>query len=118
MWDDISTEDYKKRLIERQNTIRENRDARKKDTVPVTLDQTRVGRLSRMDAMQQREMSQASARLISLERQRIKSALSRIESGDYGYCILCDEEIGEKRLQFDPSILTCISCAEKEERKK
>ncbi|HIP38317.1 MAG TPA: TraR/DksA family transcriptional regulator [Desulfocapsa sulfexigens] len=116
MSDYIELEYYKKRLIERQDAILAGQKARKKDTAPVKLDQARVGRLSRMDAMQQQAMSQASARLIELERQRIRTALGRIESGDYGYCILCDEEIAEKRLQFDPSILTCISCAEKAER--
>ncbi len=56
-------------------------------------------------------MSQAAARLVEAERSRIQMALSRMESGDYGYCINCDEEIAEGRLQADPSVLTCISCA-------
>ena len=75
------------------------------DGLSVELDQTRVGRLSRMDAMQQQAMSQAVARLTDLERQRILSALGRMESGDYGYCVICDEKIVEERLRFDPSVL-------------
>ena len=117
MNEDIDLKYFKKRLIERQDTILAGQEARKKDTAPVELDQARVGRLSRMDAMQQRAISQASARLIDLERQRIKTALSRIKSEEYGYCILCDEEIAIKRLEFDPSLLTCISCAQKAETK-
>jgi DnaK suppressor protein len=68
-----------------------------------------MGRLSRMDAMQQQAMSQAGAGLAALERQRIQTALKRIETGEYGYCIVCEEEIGEGRLRFDPNLLTCIS---------
>lgn len=107
---------FKQRLEERRGAILADKKSAKKENGPVELDQTRVGRLSRMDAMQQQAMSQAGARLLDLELQRIKVALNRIESEEYGYCILCDEKIAKKRLQFDPSLLTCIRCAKKEER--
>ena len=70
-----------------------------------------------MDAMQQQAMSQAASRLIDLERQRIQVALGRVRTGDYGYCVSCGEEIAEGRLRFDPSVLTCISCAQEAEGK-
>ena len=108
---DIDLKYYKKRLKERLEAIIAAKESQKKEAAPVELDQGRVGRLTRMDAMQQQAMSQAAARLADLERQRIQSALGRMQSGDYGYCIICDEEIAEGRLEFDPSILTCISCA-------
>ena len=80
-------------------------------TKPVELDQTMVGRLSRMDAMQQQQMALASERRRHQELQKIELAFKRIEEDEYGYCIKCDEEIAEKRLEFDPTILTCIGCA-------
>ncbi len=113
MRDDIDLEFFKKALEDRLATIQ--RDAAGRDTGPVELDQARTGRLSRMDAMQQQAMSQAAARLTAQERQRILSALDRMKSGDYGYCIVCDEDIPEGRLRFDPSIPTCIACARKAE---
>ena len=64
-----------------------------------------------MDAMQQQAMTQAVARLTAMEEQRIQTALKRIASGEYGYCMNCDEEIAEGRLRVDPSALTCIACA-------
>jgi DnaK suppressor protein len=82
-----------------------------KADVPLELDQSRVGRLSRMDAMQQQAMTQAAARLTALEEQRIRTALKRMADGEYGYCVNCDEEISEGRLRVDPSVLTCIDCA-------
>lgn len=115
MSDDIDFQYFKKRLQERQNDIKQIKEAKKEDSAPMELDQARVGRLSRMDAMQQQAMSQASDRLMDVERQRIQTALKRIQSEEYGYCILCDEEIAIKRLEFDPSLLTCISCAQKAE---
>lgn len=112
-----SLEYFKIRLQERRESILEIQKDTKQQSAPVELDQARVGRLSRMDAMQQRAMAQAAARLLDIELQRIKTALNRIESEEYGYCIFCDEEIAEKRLQFDPSLLTCIACAQEAERK-
>ncbi len=107
---------FKIRLEKRREAILQDRESMKQATEPVELDQACVGRLSRMDAMQQRAMSQASARLLDIELQRIKTALSRMDDDEYGYCIFCDEEIAEKRLQFDPSLLTCISCAQEAEK--
>lgn len=116
MREDINVDLFRKRLEERQKTILAGKEAQKKENGAVELDQARVGRLTRMDAMQQQAMVQAAARLTDIERQRIQTALSRIQSGEYGHCILCDEEIAEKRLQFDPSLLTCIACAKEAER--
>jgi DnaK suppressor protein len=79
----------------------------------VELDQTRQGRLSRMDALQQQAMSRETNRRRDLELRRISSALARIESGDYGYCVTCDEAIAQGRLEVDPAAEQCIRCAEK-----
>ena len=111
MRNDIDLKYFKKCLEENLEAITAGQERQKKEAAPVELDQTRMGRLSRMDAMQQQAMSQAVARLTDLERQRIQSALGRMESGDYGYCVICDEVIAEGRLRFEPSVLTCISCA-------
>lgn len=37
--------------------------------------------------------------------------LKHMASGDYGYCMNCEEEIAEARLRADPSVLICIVCA-------
>lgn len=116
MRDDIDVKYFRKRLEERHAILLAGKEAKKGD-VPVELDQARVGRLSRMDAMQQQAMVQAAGRLSDLERQRIESAFKRIDAGEYGYCVVCDEEIAEGRLRFDPSVLTCINCAQKAEIK-
>ncbi|NNG11683.1 MAG: TraR/DksA family transcriptional regulator [Halobacteria archaeon] len=82
----------------------------------VELDQTSVGRLSRMDALQGQAMSQERGRRREIELRGIAAALQRIELGDYGYCVSCDEPIARKRLDFDPAATQCIACAEKVER--
>lgn len=81
----------------------------------VELDQTRMGRLSRMDAMQQQEMSKATNQRRNLKLLKIESALKRIERKDFGYCIECDEDINPKRLEYDPTATLCIQCASEKE---
>ena len=115
MRDDIDFNYFKKKLTERQSELTTDQDKQRRESAPKKLDQSRVGRLSRMDAMQQQAMSQAAERRINIELQQIKMALERLDSGEYGYCILCDEEIAQKRLEFDPSIPTCIECAQRSE---
>jgi len=78
---------------------------------PVELDQQSVGRLSRMDAMQVQAMAQAVEARRRGRLQRIETALKRMASDDYGYCISCDEEIPLKRLEIDPALERCVECA-------
>jgi DnaK suppressor protein len=64
-----------------------------------------------MDAMQMQAMAHAveqrrRARLLAIEQ-----ALRRMADGEYGYCIDCDEFIGERRLEVDPVAPKCVRCA-------
>jgi DnaK suppressor protein len=77
----------------------------------VILDQTSVGRLSRMDAMQQQAMANATSQRRQFEITQAKSALQRIAQGEYGYCCECGDDIAAKRLEHNPSVATCITCA-------
>ncbi len=81
----------------------------------VELDQSRVGRLSRMDALQSQAMSLASQQRRRQSLRLIDAALGRIEEGEYGYCLECGEQIPAGRLNFAPETAYCIDCAEKRE---
>jgi len=81
----------------------------------VELDQSKVGRLSRMDAMQAQAMAKASGQRREAMLRNIEAALKRIDEGDYGLCRDCDEPINPKRLEFDPTALRCIDCESKRE---
>ena len=77
----------------------------------VELDQSKVGRLSRMDAMQAQAMSKETGRRRRQKLIQIEAALRRIDENDYGICQECGEEIATARLEFDPTMLLCIECA-------
>jgi DnaK suppressor protein len=81
----------------------------------VELDQSKVGRLSRMDAMQAQAMAKDALRRRQAQLRNISIALERLDAGAYGRCEICDEDIGTGRLEIDPAILTCIHCADKPE---
>ena len=83
--------------------------AESRDTV--ALDQQSVGRLSRMDALQQQAMAQATERIRAVDIAKIVAALRRIDEDEYGYCLECGDEIPKKRLEIDPSVALCVRCA-------
>lgn len=82
----------------------------------VELDQSKVGRLSRMDAMQAQAMSKASGQRRQVMLKMIAAALRRIDDEEYGYCLRCDEEINPRRLEVDPTATLCIDCASRSEQ--
>jgi len=110
---------YSHRMRERLLKLREELESLVatggESTAVVELDQSKVGRLSRMDAMQAQAMAQASAQRREAMLRNIEAALTRIDDGDYGLCRDCDEPIHPKRLEFDPTALRCIECASKRE---
>ena len=77
----------------------------------VALDQQSVGRLSRMDAMQQQSMELATEERRQQRLAALAAALRRVDSGDYGYCLKCDDKIAAGRLAVDPAVTLCIDCA-------
>ena len=101
---------FKKRLLAMRDELDALSTLSAESRKPVALDQSSVGRLSRMDAMQGQAMQLETERRRNIERQRINAALERIETGDYGYCTACDEDIAIKRLEHDPSAPNCIDC--------
>jgi DnaK suppressor protein len=98
-------------LVKRLEALRATSETTAENRRPVELDQTSVGRLSRMDAIQVQAMALATEGRRHDEARRVEAAISRIDEGEYGYCISCDEEISAKRLGVDPVIPTCIGCA-------
>ena len=107
----INVKALKAKLIAHREELQRVESAGADARRPVELDQTRIGRLSRMDALQDQAMALETDRRRRLEIERIEAALKRIEDGDYGYCLICGEDIPAKRLELDPATPVCIDCA-------
>lgn len=85
-------------------------------TRPVALDEP-IGRLTRMDAMQQQSMSKANRRQMDLRLRQVQQALSLVERKEYGLCRRCEEDIGYARLSARPESPYCITCQDEIDRK-
>ena len=96
--------------LDKEHKKLEQEFAKASDTV--VLDQSSVGRLSRMDAMQNQQMALEASRRREMHAEKIEGGLRRIESGQFGNCFYCEEEIPFPRLEADPTNTRCIKCAD------
>lgn len=103
-----------KQKVELQQQL-ENTEA---DSQPVTLDQQSVGRVSRIDAIQQQQMALASREHNKNLLIAVNKSLNRANNEEYGYCLECGEAIGFKRLQVQPYAEFCLDCQSVKEQNK
>ena len=114
----MNLEEYRGKLLSRLATLEDVAAELQQAEEIVELDQTRVGRVSRMDALQQQAMAKETGARRQMEIKRIHAALGRIEEGTFGDCLRCEEPIAEARLAFDPTATNCIECAEALEKQR
>ncbi len=69
-----------------------------------------IGRLSRMDAIQQQQMAAAGRRATALRLRQAEAALGRLDTGDWGACLACGEDIDGRRLAARPEVPFCLGC--------
>jgi DnaK suppressor protein len=81
----------------------------------VSLDQTMMGRVSRIDAIQQQKIALASFERDKQHFHKLEIALKNIDDEDFGYCIECDESISFSRLMIKPESTFCVACQQKNE---
>lgn len=112
----MKIKDYKNQLLALKRSLLQAQVSGDEAEQTVELDQSRVGRLSRMDALQAQAMSKETGRRRRQRLLQIDAALCRIENDDYGCCQECGENIAPARLAFDPAALLCIQCASALER--
>jgi DnaK suppressor protein len=70
-----------------------------------------LGRLTRMEAMNEQEVSQRILDETLLRQTRLRNALSRIDHAMFGICIECEEAIGLERMKIRPESVRCVDCA-------
>jgi DnaK suppressor protein len=83
---------------------------------PVELDQPAIGRVSRIDAIQQQKMTQANRQAQQARLHLAQSALRRFDQDEYGDCMACGEAISPARLEARPESLFCVTCQQARER--
>jgi len=109
----INEETVRNQLLVERKALLHDGEVTAEERGVVKLDQTSVGRLSRMDALQNQAMQVETERRREVELKRIDAALARLDNGEYGTCVSCGEEIQAKRLEMDPATPVCVNCAHK-----
>jgi|TARA_B110000444_G_C18425649_1_gene404410 DnaK suppressor protein len=113
----MDNSEMRQKLLQMREQLQSTAITRNGSAQVVELDQSKVGRLSRMDALQAQEMAKASVLRSQRALMQISAALERIENNEFGVCQYCDQTIAPLRLQVDPAALLCIRCASAEEDK-
>ena len=78
---------------------------------PVTLDQSAVGRLSRIDSLQNQGLTRNLQERERAKLGQVVTAFQRMEKGTYGLCVECGHEIPFERLLVFPETPTCTPCS-------
>jgi len=71
-----------------------------------------IGRISRMDAINNRSVNEASLRVAEEKLKKLERALVKIDEPNFGICIRCNQPIPEGRLLIMPESITCVNCAQ------
>lgn len=103
-------EELRALLVARQQELEAQLLITDSSTKPVTLDQQSVGRVSRIDAIQQQQMAIANQKQANQILKQVELALNRMDSEDYGICLQCLETIAFARLQAQPFADLCLGC--------
>jgi DnaK suppressor protein len=103
---------FKKRLIELIKKQGEEIVILESMTEPISPENS-IGRVSRMDAIQNKGISEASLRNKRDKLAKLKVALSKIDSLNFGICSRCSRPIQDARLMYMPESSRCLHCADK-----
>ncbi len=107
----LDLEHFRRELTVLRDRLIEDSRAGEEATEIVEADQSRMGRLARMDALQGQAMSIETRRRRKATLERVNHALRRIEDGEFGTCRECGESIAIGRLEADPTVALCVGCA-------
>ena len=101
---------YEKKLLILRSEI-EDYLRKSEDSAAAVEPDNGLGRLSRMEAMQDQQMVLELRRRKKRQLSDVLNALKRIEQGNFGVCIFCGKEISLERLDAFPEVQTCVVCA-------
>ena len=110
------TDELQQRLDALRAELKAMLQATREGTRPVALDEP-IGRLTRMDAMQQQSMSKATRQQTDLRLRQVEQSLRLVVRGEYGLCRRCEDPIGYARLSARPESPYCLDCQDAIDRK-
>jgi DnaK suppressor protein len=83
-----------------------------KSVQPVAPDNA-IGRLTRMEAIGSKGISENSLKSARAKLHKLETALEKVDQPDFGICIRCEKTIPKGRIMAMPENVLCVPCAEK-----
>lgn len=71
-----------------------------------------IGRISRMDAINNKSVTEAALRKAKDKLEKLKFAFSKVNDNDFGICIKCKKTIPLGRILIMPQARTCVNCSQ------
>ena len=107
--DDVKRDYFKNKIEDHIKNI--SNEIEKLSTLcrPVSPDNA-IGRLSRMEAIGEKSIHEASLNEAKIRLEKLELALTRVSTEEYGICLQCEENIPEKRLEIIPESTICVDC--------
>ena len=70
-----------------------------------------IGRISRMDAIHNKSVTEAALRKAKEKFEKLKFALAKVDDYDFGVCLKCKQPIPLGRILIVPQARTCVKCS-------
>ena len=106
----MNAQEIKDKINEEITKTEENLVDYKKMAQPIAPDDA-IGRISRMDAINNKTITDAAIRNAKLKLSKLKIALDKVDHADFGLCYRCKQPIPIKRILIKPEIPYCVNCA-------
>ncbi len=106
----MNTKDIKQKLTEEISKTEKQFEEYKELTKPVAPDAA-IGRVSRMDAINNKSVMEAALRQTEEKLNKLKYVLSKVDSPDFGICVRCKKQIPLGRILIKPESSHCVNCA-------
>lgn len=76
-----------------------------------------IGRLTRMEAINDKSVSEASLGSARTKLHKLETALGKIGDPDFGICVRCEQPIPPGRIMLMPESTVCVPCSEAANRR-
>ena len=103
--------DLHQALSQKEQALLSSIAAQSENSAPVAPDAS-LGRLTRLDAIQQQQMAKAQLAKAKRDLHKVQQILSSWDDEKAGQCRSCEEPIGYERLKRVPDSLICMECLE------
>ncbi len=101
---------FKEALLKKKSRTEKHIEDLKELTQPIAPENA-IGRVSRMDAINNKSVNEAALRKAEEELKRMIHATERIDEAEFGKCRKCGEQIPMGRLLIMPGSINCVKCA-------